>query len=762
MSQDISLGTAVTVSGSEVTQRDFSLLSPRTREYVLDTSGQGVDVDFAWNLASAPEGSYVLIETSPVKRFDRITSSLRVTDSSEAVVDFPPGTTYYRTTLMSSVGEPLQDAFEGAVNVISAAGSELVVPAPADVFHYRSRQPVLRFSWTGNEYAAAYILEIAGNESMLNPAVYLRTDQTSAVVSTLGEGVWYWRVTQEYPSYFRGGEEAALASGLSSFTVERREELESPVLRVPSAGSFIDSSAADTVFSWSNSDEAVSYDLYLSDSPRGGNVLARINRVENFASVNLADYGIQPGIYYWYVTFTDSEGTLSPASEVRSFSVVEGGNVFRPVFPTEGFTISDSLIYDTKFTWKSNLPGEVLLEVATDRDFSNVVLSKESQGSAGGVYGISLSSGAYFWRIRSNSALSDSFTSSGTSFNVAGPLDAPRITRPAENGKVVIRPGGVARFDWETVNEADFYKVVITSEDGREVYAPDETESSSFNADFASVPSGQYTLTLQAEADETAVSSRRMGDISERHFEIRQLRPVVLEAPANGTVFDGVEAVTNPSLLRWAQYESASARELVIARGAAAIPSAAGGVSARPDDIVVRANPDGDSFRLPSLGGGTFYWKVLATTADNLDMSSEAISSFAILPIPNLPSPSQLTPENGTVFDVNYMRRSMSARLEWQSVPDATSYVLRIDKITADGSRERVALVELASSALSYNIEDLSDLDEGEFEWSVEAQQHLPDGTLLRSGDIASSRFSITLLEIQRFALSVPGELYGN
>lgn len=761
-SQAVTEGDAVSARSGELNRSAFSLLSPRPSEYILDTSGRGVDVGFSWKLTDAPADSYVLIETSVTKRFASTLSSVKVTDASNARVSFPLGTTFYRATLMSGSDEALGDAFEGAVNVIYSAPPTLTVPAQHDEFHYRSRLPVLRFGWLGNEYASSYRLEIADNEAIASPAVDVRTTESSVVVSTLGEGTWYWRVTEEFSDLIRG--ENAV-SKVSSFTIAHRGELESVSLKMPAQGYVINSEDQSTpsVFSWEESSEAVSYDFYLSDRARGGNVIARISRVEPYVSVNLGDYGIEPGVYYWYVTQTDYEGTESRVSESRMISVLKEDGVLRSVFPPEGFTISDFLLYDTKFTWNSNLPGTVLLEIATDRNFSNVVFSKQAHGASGGLSGVNLNEGTYYWRIRSGAIQSERFISDGTAFSVVGPLPEPRIVSPSENGRVTVRPNEDSEFMWRPVEGADYYKATITSASGKEVLRDDYIEGNSFGFDFASVPNGSYVLSLHGEADETAKSSRRSGLISRLHFEIRQLRPAVLDSPGNGDVLDGVEAVVNPKNMRWTLSERPKNSELVIARSKAAIPEEFGGESSDESAIVLRTPVGGnESYKMPILRDGTFYWKVLATTFDDFNMSAMKASSFSVLPIPNLPATSGMTPEDGKTFDVNYMRNSMSARLEWQSVPDATAYVLHIDKIREDGTKERVTELTTDSSVRSYNIEDLSVLDEGKFEWSIEAQQHLSDGTLLRNGDLATSRFSIVLPKIQQFDLTNPGELYGN
>lgn len=429
---DISAGWSAAVSESsvagisniDVNQRMLTLTSPKFCENVMYEGGNHLSVNFSWRLRNPPEGAYVLIETSPVKRFTVVNESIKVsrTNVRSANVDVPLGTTFYRVRLMGADDDPLEEPYTGRISVIYPSPPELVVPGPGDVFYYRNKPPVMYFNWVGNALATNYILEISDKEDMTDPVVTVETDQVTEAVSALDKGTWYWRVTEDYSEAVSGENPV---SEVSSFVVRQRDELDSPVLRMPAAGALVDiSSGRGTIFSWDASDEAVSYDLCISATPEGDDILARITRSENYASINPTYYRLYSGSdYYWYVTQTDSEGTSSRRGEVRRFHVTgTGGTEFRALSPANDAAIPFSDITGTKFTWKSSVPGEVNIVVATDRAFTDVVFSKSAQGDTGETTGIVLPPGRYWWRITNHQLLTgETYTSDANSFSVAPP-----------------------------------------------------------------------------------------------------------------------------------------------------------------------------------------------------------------------------------------------------------------------------------------------------------------------------------------------------
>jgi hypothetical protein len=74
-------------------------------------------------------------------------------------------------------------------------GPQLLSPAVNSLYRYENRLPDLRFQWVEVEDAVSYIIEISSSPDFTN--LYYQVNNSSVFFSTssLGEGVWFWRVT---------------------------------------------------------------------------------------------------------------------------------------------------------------------------------------------------------------------------------------------------------------------------------------------------------------------------------------------------------------------------------------------------------------------------------------------------------------------------------------------------------------------------------------------------------------------------------------
>ncbi len=753
-------------SGGSVEKSLVTVTAPKPGERILNFSDGGtVPVTFRWTESEFPENSSLVLETAEDKDFSSVLSSQSFASGNSASLEMADGTTFWRTYISSGGKTVPGGENSGRISVLPAKKPEPVVPAENDTFFYRKKTPVLRFVWNGDEYTQYYIFEVADNLLMSSPVISVRTSRTSNIVSTLDEGTWYWRVTPVYPSVVTG---TAAPSDVFSFNIKKRGELKAPSLRMPSANGFVDVSASAesrrTVFSWDNSPEAVSYTFCLSGGTPESEPIVSENISENYFPLDLNRTALDEGLYWWWVYQTDSEGTDSPISEKRQFVGIEGEVMFRTVFPPEGYSFAESFMYDTKFTWKNNVPGGLVFQIARDSGFRNVVFSERYDSSKTGQSGMTLAPGTYWWRIVSGISGDGSgrLESEPKKFSVVPPLDAPRVTVPSVNSKVVIRPETPVRFEWLPVEGADYYQAVITpsGNTGKEIYRNNMISDSGFEFDFLDVPNGFYRLSVQGAAVENEMSTRRSGFISDVIFEVRQVRPVTLVSPARGADFDGITAFTDPASLEWKLPEIPAAEEIVVARSLKAVPDEYGGISGDGGNIVVRQKVTGSVFRLPRLREGTYYWNVLAKTTDDIDISSLMRRYFTVQEMEKLAAVGFMKPEDGFVFDIKYLKNSLAAEFSWPQVPDADSYNFVLARVLPDGGNEVIFADNLRKN--SYRIDSLSVLDEGEFFWSVEPVQHFGDNEILRYGEKTSAEFRIELPEIETQVKKWSGERYGN
>jgi hypothetical protein len=226
--QEAAAGTAVSLNaeGTESVFRPVVLEPPPAARF-LTLSDDPLPVQFAWNDPDAAEVP-ARIEIAGNRDFRQPVTvwegNLGETNGtaegfSEITAALPPGTWWWRV----SAGDPAGGAPEeirasGQLTVARVPPPEPVSPAPEAVYYYRTEPPELRFQWKGPEDVQYYVLEVADNPGMDNPALRTEVRYNSLVYSHLAEGRWYWRITPVFPALYRG---TVPVSPVVPFTVVR-------------------------------------------------------------------------------------------------------------------------------------------------------------------------------------------------------------------------------------------------------------------------------------------------------------------------------------------------------------------------------------------------------------------------------------------------------------------------------------------------------------------------------------------------------------
>ncbi len=151
--------------------------------------------------------------------------------------------------------------------------------------------------------------------------------------------------------------------------------------------------------------------------------------------------------------------------------------------------------------------------------------------------------------------------------------------------------------------------------------------------------------------------------------------------------------------------------------------------------------------QFPRLYEGEYFWTVDALTFDDLDISAQIPNRFTVGAIAKLPATAGGSPEDDYVIDVEYLLQSRSILFRWEPVADAEQYIFRITRQNDTGNITDIVSVVLDAGTTEYELTDLSVLDRGRFEWSVEAQ-NLFEGEIFQRGVPHSAAFIIDIPEI--------------
>lgn len=758
--QFFSPGSSVCLSGKKaaVLTPEITVLYPPPCLQLLQQEKGSSLVAFQWKTAWKRNPKKIYIETASDRKFHHGVKRQEVSEKVAHPLSFPAGTHYWRIYLVGmtkestdSFSDSAEEVSSGKVRVIEALPPKLIAPDPDYPYSYRNRLPGIRFLWTGNDGASSYQLQIADNAEMKNPRVQQRTAQPSSIISSLDAGTWYWQVTPFYPINQAG---LAFPSEVASFTINQSGALQSVKLMTPKAEGDVDLNKMDSgiYFSWENDDEAVCYTLFLGKENSLSQPLFSSTTFNNYLVIKPGQFSISPGRWYWSVYQTDVEGNQSKISEVRSFVAAYGEMIQKTMYPPDGYQVSENLMADIRFTWKTNLPFTTRFQISSQSDFSELLIDEINQ--SGGTQGKNLPVGEYYWRIFSEEK--KVHQTSAKRLNVVPLLNKTKSIFPLSESKVILRDEESLVLRWEPVPGADYYHVRLFDQKktGTADYECFGVEDAFLTIPSGFLSEGEHLWTVQAFAQERWCSSRRAGVLGEFRFGVKKLHSVRLEAPATGTELDGLTAAHFPTNFRWSTIDPVGSSRFILSY-----------VKDGKSKIVFQKEDPKSIVSLSHLKEGKYYWTIEAKTAEGFDISAKKPVSFVVLPIPPLPTPSWVKPEAGHVVGARELKEERKLTFQWEDVPGATAYrfVLMEKKNPLSlGRPKKILETVLKGGKTCVVLEDLTFLHQGVFIWEVEALAFLEGGSIERRGIKRKTELEIRLPLLRKPKVKIPEELYGN
>ncbi|MCL2442758.1 MAG: hypothetical protein FWD13_04750 [Treponema sp.] len=185
-------------SGTERQESSVVVLQPSPNVRLLNNSVQPLTVNFSWNRINLNPDDLLRLEISADRHFTRITNTVDGLDN-QAQVRIDIGAWYWRLCRENTVLR------SGNLTIADSTALELRSPALNSVFRYQDNYPVLNFQWTTAYEATSYVLEVSSTPDFADPIIRRNTTSAFHSESSLGDGVWYWRVMPVFPDVFGGG-----------------------------------------------------------------------------------------------------------------------------------------------------------------------------------------------------------------------------------------------------------------------------------------------------------------------------------------------------------------------------------------------------------------------------------------------------------------------------------------------------------------------------------------------------------------------------
>jgi len=748
-SRVITAGDSLLLSASGETQavpRAAAVFPPPGMRFLSQTK-EGLTLEFSWNRIDYQPDGLTRLEVAQDRNFNRILFAEN-SRGSRMSLTIPEGTWFWRLY-------PLIDGtFEIPYSKIIIAPNpipSLISPQEGQVFSYRNRPPSLRFQWTSSQAASSYILEVADNPSLQNPALNITVrsgtgDQLSFISSVLGNGTWYWKVTPVYNRDFSGN---SAVSRTGSFVIERGAELSAPVLTAPADEAVlnIENGRRDILFSWKKENEAVSYTMTISANKNMGSPIIVKTTTDTFYRYGADETAITSGTWYWTVRQTGSEGDVSPASPPKSFTALRGEVIQNPIFPPDDYVVAENLLPNTRFTWKTNV-ADTYFQISNNANFTQLLINESASGEAYTVY--SLKAGVYYWRITGGSTTLR-FNSKPKRFTVAESLPPPELGHPksgaltAQGGNIIIREGQPIDFSWKP-SDADYYTFKLYRSDNANPVMETTVFDTKLDVNMDTLGDGSYTWTVQGFMRERSSSSRRTGLASTGSINIRHLRPAVLEFPRNGWEYSGIDASRRPGVVRWFSREIPVNPRFIIA------------TDERMTNIIHIQTNVTREVSLPRLNAGVYYWTIQAETKDGFDISAEPFR-FRVLPIPLLPVIQNRLPANSTMIGPEQIMASRKVAFSWDATQGANGYILTI--FQGSGITRKTVIQTSVLKEAAYAVDDIQLLGKGEFFWQVEAVYVMDSDFIEQRGRVQENKFTVNIPAPTSVNTIHSGVLYG-
>lgn len=716
--------------------------NPLPNSKILSTTLEKVLVPFRWNFGETKisENQKVYLTVAIDKDFENVVAFEDITNQNETQIQLDAEKYFWKVSVVEdATKEKVLTSQSGKLQIIKSLKPNQIVPAENASFSYRSRIPSIRFMWGEANQATSYKLEIATNPSMENPIVEQRTNLTSLIISTLEFGNYYWRVTPYYTINNLG---FANPSEVKSFSVERKSVLKKPSLYVPLDNGIVntDEEIGSIAFSWKRESEAESYIVKIANNSELRNPFIIETTKDNFFTFDTknVEKKLKDGKWFWSVTVQDFEGTLSEASDIRTFFAMKGKPEQHLIEPFDGFKVADSFVFDTKFTWKKNFPEsfESYLQISKNQDFRKI--EKEEKVLGNSFSGANLKEGVYYWRLKSVNTIDGSeFVTSGRKIDVVGNLAAANLIEPTD--RIIARENVPCEFKWSEVSDASYYKLMIYKKSDNKLVLEDVIYDTEYKTDLFHnsifEDKTMYRWELQAHANAIpGISSRRTGKIAEGEFLFARLRPVSIDFPPKDYVLKGEDAILKPITAKWSSVDKVKSAQFVLRKvdeerpiEVIKIPTdeqMKGEFKIAPNKVLLDT-PDG-------IKSGRYEIVVYAQTFDDIDISNieeKYLGKFTVLPIEPLEKAKnlQVTPES---FDINYLKikeNPKSIKFAWEKVPKATEYLFEI--IDQKG---KSVLSEIIKDKTSYLLDfvKLPDAQKrifsnGNFTWTVKGVRRI-------------------------------------
>ncbi|MDR2467362.1 MAG: hypothetical protein LBD22_00175 [Spirochaetaceae bacterium] len=410
--QEVTAGEALSIStdGRRELMAQVVLLTPKPTQTILVIGGNAIEqaVRFTWRTSNFEPTDSVRFEVATDQRFENIVQTEDVQNSTEETLNLAAGSYWWRAYPVGSNirRDNSTNRLSNKFSVVAVTAPKPLQPSEGSTIRYSSEPPPIRLQWSESTVGTVaveqnFIVEIADNAAMTNPRLQQEIrGQNFFVTNDLSAGSWYWRVRPLYPDSLGAINLAQVTSRPALFTIEQgTDTLEPPQLISPADGASLALSNG-IILSWRTESAATAYTVQVATGNDFASPQLNQRSATNYFNLTQNSGTFQDGLYYWRVASTNSQGTSSAYSQVRTFTISTEQIPIELVSPRDGWTTSESALSVANFNWRINpgtASGTTRWQVASNENFLPLRTDQIISGTEASPP--PLEAGTYFWRV---------------------------------------------------------------------------------------------------------------------------------------------------------------------------------------------------------------------------------------------------------------------------------------------------------------------------------------------------------------------------
>ncbi len=642
----------------------FEVLAPPGAPILVspadNATGLPSDVTLVWQ-AAADAQSYRLQLSSSADFAVTLVDQPGIAVTEWEVSGLLTGTYYWRVR-SSNAGGVSDWSAAWSFSVLAPPGLPTLVQ-PSD--GATDLPPDVTIGWLAGQDAASHDVQVSTSELFPVDPTYSAVPGTSLEIGPLGTGTYFWRVR------------ARNANGVSNWT----EAWSFEVLAAPGAPVLVSPAnnaqdlLPDVLLVWQPSAEAESYQLQVS-------VLADFSTTlvdqSGLTATERQLTALQTGTYYWRMR-SSNVGGFSDWSATWSFSVLAPPGLPTLVQPADGavdlpssLTLQwqagkDATSYDIQYGSSPAFPAEPSREDLKATSFQIGPLT----------------TGEYFWRVRSRNKNGIGAWTGTWGFSVLAVPGAPLLLSP-ENNATDLPPQ--VTLTWQEAADALAYRLQVSTSADFATTLLDQLNIQATEWGMTNLATGRYFWRVRGSNLNGAGAWSAIRTFS----VLAAPGQVQLVAPA-----DAAPDLSDPVQFAWRSVPDAERYHLQIATSGNFITS-------YYDNSALT-----DTIQVVQFTSGTYYWHVRAINVNGASPWSQ-VFRFSVVARPG--SPVLVYPEDGA------WNLPSAFSLQWSALPFASSYDVQMG---VDDTFEVLLVSQEGLTALQTRV---GPLDPGDYFWRVRAR----------------------------------------